>query len=234
MTDTAMQPDEPTAPRWATDDDDGRGSLALAAGIAAALAGGLIWAGIVVFMNLEIGFAAWGVGALVGIAMARVTVRRSRALGVTAAGLAMAGLLVGKLLISVASTSAVTDELVATPAYLHGAVAWHMYYEDELDEATRDEVHATLAAGDTLSDAVWAAMLEQAAPRLEAMDDDERRAFARGIAKAYMGGSLVNAIRVQLSGWDLLWFGLAVVTAFQMMNGSIAVGQREELDAGTG
>ena len=44
---------------------DDRTPLALAAGLVAALVGGLVWAGIVLFTNYEIGWVAWGIGGLV-------------------------------------------------------------------------------------------------------------------------------------------------------------------------
>jgi hypothetical protein len=205
-------------PRWSDAPEDGRTSLAMAAGLVAALVAGLIWAGIVLVTNYEIGWVAWGVGLLVGGAMARVTVERSRGLGMTAAGLACAGLLVGKLAVTLGSTGGIAEELMQNPEYLQGAVAWQMYDADELDAETSGSVAATLAVGDTLSDAIWADMLLQADGKLAGMTDEEKRLVAGASAEAFVGGlGMVGAVLVQLGPWDLLWFGLALATAYRMM-----------------
>ena len=82
---------EPAGPVWPGQQDDGRTALALAAGLIAAIIGGLIWAAIVLYAHLEIGWAAWGVGLLAGGAMAFVTTNRSPGLGAAAVGSDMGG-----------------------------------------------------------------------------------------------------------------------------------------------
>ncbi len=208
---------EPTESRWEAAHDDGRGSLALAGGLVAAVVGGLIWAAIVLFARLEIGWAAWGVGALVGMVMARITIRRSRGLGVAAAGLAATGLLLGKLAISWGSIGTIS-QMFQAPEQLEGIVAWQMYEAQELSQATLEDVAATLQAGDTLSDAVWAEMRQQAAVRIARMTPEERQESARKVASGYVNQlGILGGIRMQLGPWDLLWFGLAMVTAYQMV-----------------
>ena len=76
--------------------------LALAAGGAAALVGGLAWAGVVVATRMDIGFLAWFVGAATGLAVVGVA---GRPVGPAARGiaglLAVGGILVGKYVIFV-------------------------------------------------------------------------------------------------------------------------------------
>lgn len=199
---------------------DDRTPLALAAGLVAALVGGLVWAGIVLFTDYEIGWVAWGIGLLVGVAMARTTRARSPSLAVAAGALALVGLIAGKGFVVVGSTGSVADELLATPEYMAGAMAWDMYSAGELEVETMDAIRATQEAGDTLSDAVWEEMLAQADARLAIMTPGDRQAFADGVAAGMVNQmGLVGGIRSQLSGFDLLWLFLAVGTAFQMMNG---------------
>lgn len=199
---------------------DDRTPLALAAGLVAAIVGGLVWAGIVLFTNYEIGWVAWGIGVLVGLAMARTTRARSRPLALAAGALALVGLIAGKGFVVAGSTGSVADELVATPEYMAGAIAWDMYSTGELEAGTMEAIRATEAAGDTLSDAVWEEMLAQAEARLAVMTPADRQAFADEIAAGMVNQmGLVGGIRSQLSGFDLLWLFLAVGTAFQMMNG---------------
>jgi hypothetical protein len=205
---------------WPGVQDDGRTGLALAAGMGAAVAGGLIWAAIVRFGNLEIGWAAWGVGFLVGGAMGAITSNRGSTLALAAAGIAVAGLLVGKLAITLGSAGAITEELLNDPASLEPTVAWEMFDAEELEPATQETVLATLESGDTLSDAVWEAMLQQAAARIAVMPEDDRRVTARAMAQGYISRlGFVGGVKAQLSPWDLLWFGLAIATAHRMMRG---------------
>lgn len=205
---------------WPGVQDDGRTGLALAGGMGAAVVGGLIWAAIVLFASLEVGWVAWGVGVMVGGAMAAITTNRGPTLALIAAGLAVVGLLVGKIAITLGSAGPLAEELLSDPASLQGTVAWQMYDAEELEPATQQEVTATLQAGDTLSDDVWAAMIRQAVAKIESMPEEDRRVAATMAARGYINSlGLVGGIKAQLTAWDLLWFGLAIATAFRMMRG---------------
>lgn len=199
--------------------DDGHTPLALALGLAAAIAAGGLWAAIAIITNLEIGYAAWGVGVLVGLAMARATQRRSKQLALAAAAFALLGLIAGKAFTFVGSAGAIADELTEDPQVMRGAMAWQMYEERTLDEATLAEIDRTAETGDTLSDAAWESMLRQADARLAAMSEEERREAADATARSVMSAmGVVGGIRAQLSAFDLLWVFLAVGTAYQMMS----------------
>jgi hypothetical protein len=204
---------------------DDNTTLAIAAGIVAALVAGGLWAMLVRITGYEIGYAAWGVGVLVGVAMSRVTANRSRQLAVAAAGFALVGLTAGKVFIFLASTGTFAEELKSNDEWMAAAVAWTMYDERQLDAATMDEVAATIAAGDTLSDAVWLEMTTQAGRTLQAMSADERNAAARDAAAATLGRiGVVNGVVGQLTAFDLLWVLLAVGSAYRAM----AAAQQEE------
>lgn len=198
--------------------DDGFPSLALAAGLVAALLGGVIWAAIGIYGNLEVGWVAWGIGLLVGGAMAMTTPVRSRQLAVAAAALALVGLLAGKAMTFAGSTGVIAEEMLADDEYMRGVTAWRMYGAAELDPALQAAVADTEARGDTLSDADWAEMLTAAETRLAALSDDEREAIAREVAGTMIRQmGLVAGVRAQLSGFDLLWLLLALATAFRML-----------------
>lgn len=201
------------------DASDDRNLLALAAGLVAALLGAGIWAGMVMVTDYEVGWVAWAIGGLVGLAMGRVTQLRSRQLAVAAAVFALVGLLAGKAFVVAGSAGAIADELRANTEYLQGPMAWQMFENEELDAVAMDGVRATHAAGDTLSDALWADMLAQSAIRLESMSEEARSAFAGEVASGYVQQlGLVDGVMAQLSGFDLLWLFLALGTAFRMMD----------------
>lgn len=198
--------------------DDGNTPLALAAGLVAGLVAGGLWALLVRVTNYEIGYAAWGVGLLVGFAMTRVTQQRTAQLAYAAAAFAVVGLLAGKAFIFAGSAGAIAREIAQDDDVLASYVAWDMYDNRELDAAALSELDATRAAGDTLSDAVWESMRAQAAARLAGMTAERKQEMSRGLADAAIHQvGLVDGIRGQLSLFDLLWVFLAVGTAYRMM-----------------
>ena len=71
---------------------------ALAAGLVAAVVGGVVWGLIVKWTDYEVGFAAWVIGFLVGQAVATVTRARGLVLQVVAVLCALLGILIGKYL----------------------------------------------------------------------------------------------------------------------------------------
>ena len=74
-------------------------ALALLAGLAAAIAGGIAWGLVVKWTDYEVGIAAWGVGALVGFAVATAAgSRRGEDLQLAAVVFALLGVLLGKYL----------------------------------------------------------------------------------------------------------------------------------------
>ncbi|HUG02394.1 MAG TPA: hypothetical protein VML95_11055 [Longimicrobiales bacterium] len=197
--------------------DDGNASLALAIGLVAALAAGGAWALIVLTTGYEIGWVAWGVGLVVGLVMSRLTAARSTGLAAAAAGIAAVGLLVGKLLISTFSVGVVTDAVLEDEEYLTQVTIYHMIEERSFNEGTLADYDA-VQEGDTLSDALWDKMVAQARTRVATMTDEERATVASGFAESAIGSmGLSDRIMNQMSGWDLLWFFLAVSTAYSMM-----------------
>jgi hypothetical protein len=203
----------------AVDSDPSRIPLALAAGLVAALMAGLAWAAIVLSFDVELGWAAWGVGALVGLAMCATTAYRSRGLAVAAATLAFVGLLAGKVFVVAWSAGGLAEEVGAEPEYMESAVAWRMYSEGTLAPATLEALERTRESGDTLSDALWADMRAQAATHLAGLPAADREAVAEAIARDMIREvGLLGGVRAQLSGFDLLWLVLALATAFQMLD----------------
>jgi hypothetical protein len=84
---------------------------ALAAGLVAAIVGGVVWGLIVKWSDYEVGFAAWGIGFLVGLAVVTAARTRGLVLQVVAVLCALLGILVGKYLSFVwVLQDAATDE----------------------------------------------------------------------------------------------------------------------------
>jgi hypothetical protein len=150
--------------------------------------------------------------------MSRVTAQRTPQLAYAAAAFALVGLIAGKAFIFAASSGAVAADLGEDERIMKSAVAWQMYGERTLDEATLEAVDRAESGADTLSDAAWHSMLEQAEGRLATMTDEERQEAATAGAKGMMQSmGVVGGIRAQLSLFDLLWAFLAIGTAYRML-----------------
>jgi hypothetical protein len=123
------------------------------AGLAAAVVGGIVWGLIVKWTDYEIGFAAWGIGFIVGTAVVfGAQGRRGLPFQVVAVALALFGIVLGKYL----------------------AFVW-----------------------------IGQDVLDKAGLSLPLFSTDTVRLFWDGRSDIW-------------GGWDLLWAGLAVVTAFRI------------------
>jgi hypothetical protein len=111
------------------------------------------------------------------------------------------------------------EEIQAEPALMQQA-ALH-----ELDVAggMPAPIQAQLAAmsdADTLSDALWMEMLDASAAYVGEAGPAERERIAVQYARLVLGNvGLLEQLQMQLSPWDLLWFGLAVTTAWRLLRG---------------
>lgn len=193
---------------------------AVVAGLLAAVVGGAAWALIVLVTGYEVGYVAWGVGLLVGFAMARTTGIRSKRLGMVAATLAVLGLLVGKyLIIEVSLGSGLASEVQKDPQLMMQAALYQLETTSSLPESVQSGLDG-LAEEDTLPDDLWAEMMAAAAIHLDSLDDAGREALAEDFSIAVAGGlTAADKWSSAFSGFDLLWFFLAVSTAWGMMRG---------------
>ena len=197
---------------------------AVIAGAVAALVGGGLWALVVIGTRYEVGWLAWGVGALVGVVMSRATPARGQTVALLGAVIAGIGLLSGKALIAAYTVSArsVTQEIVSDSTLVLQAASWHLDTEIGWPEGIQAQLDA-LGGDDTLSDALWQEMMAASAAHAGAWTSADSSAIAAAYADAILVrlGTL-DRLRMQFGLWDLLWFGLAVVTAFRILRGGAA------------
>lgn len=191
----------------------------LLVGAVAAVLGGAVWAMIVIFTHYEVGWVAWGVGALVGFAMARVTEARSRPLAIGASGLAVVGLLVGKWLIfEVDGPRQLAAEIQKAPRGVEQA-AWILMAEaGEAPPELLAEVEAT-PEDETLAAETEHAIYAFVEQRVGPLDDAARDSIAGAFATLVMARvPLAEKVKASFSPWDALWFLLAVITAARFMD----------------
>lgn len=214
--------DHPADPRFPPPTDHAV-NRALIGGLVAALIGGALWAVIVVATKYEVGFVAWAVGGLVGFVMSRVTPSRGQALGTLAALLAVVGLVVGKVLIvTVGTQRQAVLEVEADPELLAQAGLHDLRLIDAIPDQLQEHLDA-LGFDDTIPDALWGDMMAAGTAHATRAGSEEQRRIAAQYAEALLANvGVLERLRSQLSPWDLLWFGLAVTTAWRFMRGGSA------------
>lgn len=203
----------PPAPRPA---EEGVGG-ALLGGAVAALVGAGLWALITKLTNTEWGWIAWGVGLLVGLAMARMTPVRSPTLGVYAALLAMLGLATGKVLTLKIEAASAHEEIIDDPETLTQAFLIDMRGRESFSAEVNTQL-ARLGQQDTVPDDLWATMMAEAGERMQAAPATERERVAQSAVTQIMGSlTLTDQFVGTLGLFDLLWFFLAIGTAWKML-----------------
>ncbi|MEM6730331.1 MAG: hypothetical protein AAF658_02175 [Myxococcota bacterium] len=189
---------------------------ALLFGAIAAAIGAAVWAGITIATDYEVGYVAWGLGGLVGIAVAKGAQVTNPATGVLAGALALGGLAAAKVLIFAFGTMpAVADELVQTPGALWGAA-----YEELVEEGkVSEDVQAFFESEDEEPPAAIASDVEATGDavfeRINSWDDAKKREVAEAMATQYAESVPITDL-LNLGVFDLLWVFLAVGTAWQI------------------
>ncbi len=199
--------------------------------------GGAIWAAVVKFTGFEIGWLAWGIGALVGVGF-RVGARElaNPGTGVLAAAVALLAVLGGKYAVAHLYTqefmadfnlaeSLESDEFVIS--YIADAVV-EEWQSSGRPVAWPDGVDPDFAAEEAdYPPAVWT----DAVQRWNAMSPDEQQQYRDDLLAMYgdmTGMETAVSLDVFIASFglfDLLWVFLAVATAFSM-------GARSELSQG--
>ena len=119
--------------------------VATAAGLAAAIVGGVVWGLIVKWSEYEIGIVAWGIGFLVGAAVLAVTRgRKGTALQVVAVAAALVGILLGKYL---GFAFTVQEQLESLPSELGLEIG---LFSSEMRSGFREELGSVFGLFDVL------------------------------------------------------------------------------------
>lgn len=209
--------------------------MGIAAGLLAGLIGAAAWAAIAFYANLEIGYLAWGIGGLVGFAVASGAGKTGPVLGGIAVLITIASICGGKFAVVETEIQSSLTEVYAD-------------FEQQLAEGFTDEVLVSFLAdgivtqeesagksidwpkGVDLSEASTPAdypqaIWQNAQKKWDAMDDEGHTEFHAQIEsntrenfEAYIAGVTEEArsegFFATFSLFDLLFFGLGVVTAW--------------------
>lgn len=221
---------------------------AIVGGATAGTVGALVWAGIAYFTGYELGWIAWAVGGLVGFGVLLGSAgERSNTAGILAVVVAVISLLGAKYMtvqLLLGDDEQITEALVSgldddelVISYLADDVAAHFTAEGRRVDwpVGVDPTQATTEAEYPVD--VWAV----AQDRWDGMSPTEREEFRDQLAAVVTANltDAMDAIRGELAQvgfmgsfgpMDLLFFGLAVITAYKVAAGTVVDRRDEQLE----
>ena len=205
----------------------------LLAGVVAASVGGAVWVGLRHFLNVEVGYIAWGIGFLAGVGVRWAAGDRDGfGPGAAAVIAAVAVVAFSKYM----AVSLAVNALFAgfdpadVPDYANDRDAALVKFADSLIEARNPaaiDPDLQWPPGQSYETAFRPehyppALMELAAEQWDAMPDATRAALIRGWSDVPDPAEVKRDLFVAEFGlFDLLWFGLAAFTAFGLGSGTV-------------
>lgn len=198
------------------------------AALGAALFGVAIWAGIAHFFNMEIGLAAWGLGAMIGYAtVASVNFRGSLIIAVIAVVASVASIAGGKYAGAYLDVQAYIEEAglnEATQEFILSYVADDVAAELEAKRIKLDWPKAPSEDFDPYREVDYPPMLwaeaerrwDTMTPEQQAVHTANANAGQMAFARVVQTEATMTNFKASFSGFDMLWFGFAVFTAFKL------------------
>lgn len=192
------------------------------AGILVGIPAAVVWALIAYFTGFEIGWAAWGVGAIVGYAVAKSAHEPSASLGPTAAVIAVGSLLLAKVLIlEFAFPPMLAAELLKNQNATVGMFVMEMTAQKSFSPELQALVDQDESRPGSLSEAQQVDMQQrmrtEVMARVGSATRTEKERAARAGADAYMKGlGFFGGMKEMFSLYDALWIFLAISSAFRI------------------
>ena len=200
---------------------------AILGGLVGGAIGAAVWTAIAVFANIEFGWIAWGIGALVGFGVALGSGREGgslyAAIAVAIAVLSIAGGKYASVVVSVNQFIAEEGPVEITEEVLITFVC-----DELLDDADAKREPITwddgspVMGGYSSSDypeALWQQATDLWAsytPQYQSEFSDWIKAQEQSAYEQYSSQLREDAFKHSFSFWDILWFGLAIFTAFKL------------------
>jgi hypothetical protein len=206
---------------------------AIVGGALAGFLGAMIWAGISYFTGFEIGWIAWGIGGMVGLGCVWGGKGSSNLLGLTAVVITLLSILAGKY---AAVELSIRNEIGSEEEVLQNALAALQDDEVVVSYLADEIIEEQEARGETIKwpsgvnpeetshqqdypPAIWS----KAASRWKEMPPEEQEEYREQLAdqvranvQAFMGNISSYGFLYSFGLMDLLFFGLAVTTAFKI------------------
>lgn len=192
------------------------------AGILVGLPAAFLWALVAYVTHYEIGWVAWGVGALIGLAVAKSAHEPSASLGTTAAALAVASLILGKVLIlEFALPPILRSEFLkdreATATMFLIDMGINRSFSPEL-QAALDGIHDREdPVSSEQRENLQGRMAAEAMARAAAATPAERERVVRVNSEGILAGmGFLGALGKLFDMWDVVWIGLAISSAWKI------------------
>lgn len=206
------------------------GSFGIAVAIAAgtAVISALIWAGIAIAINMEIGYVAWGIGLAVGGSVIVMTDERSARLGTVAVMLAIGAIFLGKILyVSYGLDKAIKKEIKNDPEALADILFFDMVRKNEFDAKYLEWLkengeNKQEALGNAPKDMQKLIQTEddKFEARLKSLKPEEKERLYQAGAEQWLASiSYSDRLKSTCSFWDILWILLAISSAWKMASG---------------
>ena len=217
--------------------------IAVAAGFVSAIIGSVIWAGIVYYIDYEIGFVAWAIGVLIGFVMAVIANEKSIMLGIIASLFAIISIVGGKYFIAKwyvmplleeefsALLEVPLDETIQNwvndPDLMFQAICHHLAGQGEFDDEFAEKVMSVYEGDDPdpdLKEKILAAH-----DRILELRDSYSHTRKEDIARQQIAEtteliknalihniSLRDAFFATFSFFDIFWIILAISSAYRI------------------
>lgn len=213
-------------------------------GVFAGAASAVIWAAISYSVNFEIGFVAWGVGALVGAAMGYgAATQANNGTGLVAVVIAVASILIGKysaVQLDVRSTRPTTQQYVAnyrneiqnSDRKIIASIAGGIVHEktlagEELEFPEVEFAKDTVIGPEHFPKGIW----DQAQAKWDSFDDQEKLAYRKKliirISQLYeqdLARYKQHQFARSFGLFDIVFFMLAMFTAYRLGSRNLATG----------
>lgn len=210
---------------------------ALLGGLIGGVIGALVWTAVVVFTGYEVGYVAWGIGGLVGFGVQRFCGKQNltRNHGFAAAAVALLSIVTAKYLVADVSVGLFERGIGAMEFESDEMIAFLAEDLIENVEANGKSVERPEVADDADVEVsayypphIWktaSAMWNEASEEEKEMmisKEKEMIAASAGLESLMVAGQtgdVTEEVMESFSLFDLLWMGLATVTAYQMAGG---------------
>jgi hypothetical protein len=198
-----------------------RSGSPLLAGIIVGIVLAVLWALLVWVTHNRVGLAAWGIGGLIGVTLAKSSRKPDASLGLLAGGLTLGTVVLAKALIVVLALPQMSrDEILrnrqATATLFMVDMTTHRSFSPELQAAIdsqHDQPDTLSRRGVELS----YRMMEEAGARAESARPAERERVVRTNTDSLLAHrGFLGLLGGMFGLWDLTWLGLGMSTAWKL------------------
>jgi phosphate/sulfate permease len=194
----------------------------LLAGLIAAILLAILWLLLVWLTHNPVSVAAWGVGGLIGVTLAKSAGKPDASLGIPAVGLTVGAVFFAKVLILVvALPQMVRDEILRnrelTTVMFMVDMGVHRSFSPDLQAGLDTQSHFGPDSLPNLAGELGERMIKEAGARVAAATPAQRNEVIRvHIDRALARAGSATLLERLIGFWDLLWLGLGVTTAWQL------------------